>query len=60
MATNSSQMNYSSKVGSSSVPSTSSPIKEVYVDAVVYNRKDLISINDFYFVGCVKNNKTCS
>jgi len=32
---NSSQMNYSSKVGSSSTTTTSNPIKEVYVDAMV-------------------------
>ncbi|CAF1392382.1 unnamed protein product [Adineta ricciae] len=35
MASNSAQMNYSSKVGSSSAASTSNPVKEVFVDAMV-------------------------
>jgi len=36
MASNSTQMNYSSKVGSSSMTSTSNTVKDVYVDAMVW------------------------
>jgi len=35
MASNSSQMNYSSKVGSGTNASTSNSVTEVYVDAMV-------------------------
>ncbi len=61
MASNSSQMNYSSKVGSSSMTSTSNAIKDVYVDAMVDNligKNFHLSIE--YEIGCIKNHQTCT
>jgi len=42
MASNSSQMNYSSKVGSSSMTSTSNSVKDVHVDAMVHKNIALV------------------
>ena len=62
MTSNSTQMNYSSKVGAGSMPSTSNPIKDVFVDAMVSNKSIRFQC-DFskrYHLGCIENHQTCA